>query len=125
MGGSSWEYTGGLLGAVPLKRETPGGRGSRVFRFFGRFLAAGWCGNLGVCGGVFCRYHSRNTLCTVILTRYVDSFASRFVVKMYPFPPIIPSRIWFCLFMSGYMSCVYMPVLIRVYVVIYWLAELC
>ena len=24
MGGSSWEYTGGLLGAVPLKRKTPG-----------------------------------------------------------------------------------------------------
>ena len=24
MGGPSWEYKGGLLGAVPLKRKTPG-----------------------------------------------------------------------------------------------------
>ena len=41
MGGSSWGYKGGLLGAVPLKREPPG--------FFCRGFCCGFLWSVSVC----------------------------------------------------------------------------
>ena len=88
MGGPSWGYKGGLLGAVPLRRKAPG-----VLFFLCALVLAGFCwfcrcgcfclwlrpalcalalvvGRYGVVGldfGVFAQFLlSRNTLCDVI-----------------------------------------------------------
>ena len=56
MGGSSGGHKGGVLGAVPLKRKTPGVFGSRSVRCLFGVLCGGVCVRAGMSASVCWRF---------------------------------------------------------------------